>query len=405
MEAFPVAVTHRSDGRALEAAKDRDAVGTLVLDVLLRQAEGKVTASPAGFVAARAAEQGVAREQAETSFGDVFAILERGPETPAEADLVAAFFAQGLRARLEKTDEAGRAAAMQGLLPRLDWLMTYSNVDPYLHVDATFSAPVARVVWDALARATLAEGDGDEGRVVRLLRTEVLCRTSPETRARLCKDLAGASDPVVAGLARTLGLGETAPATGDAAEALTGRVGPRPVGPVRRALALCTGWALLSAVLGAAGRYLLGFRRTMSVTIAPRGLVCRRKVDLLGKTIRESEEVVPFAGLASVERESRYPYLYLLVGVGGLALGAIWGVLRVFDGIRGAYAPLALVGLAAIALGVIFDLGLSALWPARKGRVSLTLLKAPKRWIRLVDVDGEAAQRFVTTLKGRLQRA
>lgn len=400
-----MAVTHRSDGRAVQAAKDGDAVGKLVLEVLLRQAEGKVTASPAGFVAARAAEHAVSPAQAETPFGDVLAVLERGPETPAEADLVSAFAAQGLRARLEAAGDTERAATLRGLLPRLDWLMTFSNVDPYLHVDATCSAPVARVVWDELARATLAEGDRDEGRIVRLLRTEVLCRTSPETRARVCKDLAGSADPVVAGLARTLGLGESAPATGEAAEALTGRIGPRPVGALRRALALCTGWALLRAVFGAAGRYLLGFRRTMQVTIAPRGLVCRRKVELLGRTIRESEEVVPFAGLAAVERESRYPYLYLLVGVGGLSLGAIWGVLRIFDGIRGAYAPLALVGLAAIALGVMFDLGLSALWPAQKGRVSLTLLRAPKRWIRLVDVDGEAAQRFVTALKGRLQRA
>ena len=60
MEASPVAVTHRTDERARKAAADADGVGKLVLDVLLRQAEGKVTASPAGFVAARATEQGVA---------------------------------------------------------------------------------------------------------------------------------------------------------------------------------------------------------------------------------------------------------------------------------------------------------------------------------------------------------
>lgn len=400
-----MAVTHRSDGRAVQAAKGADALGRLVLDVLLRQAEGKVTASPAGFVAARAKEQGLGTDQAVTPFGDVLAILERGPDTPAEADILAAFAAQGLRDLLEAAPEAQRAAAFRDVLPRLDWLMTFSSVDPYVHVDATLAPATARIVWDELAKATLAEGDRDEGRIVRLLRTEVLCRTAPDVRAALCRDVSRSSDPVVAGLARTLGLGDAAAATGDAAAALTGRVGPRPVGMLRRTLALCTGWALLRTIFGAAGRYLLGFRRTMSVAIAPRGLVCHRKVELLGKTIRESEEVVPFAGLAAVERESRYPYLYLLVGVGGLALGAIWGVLRVFDGIRGSYAPLALVGLAAIALGVVFDLGLSALWPARKGRVSLTLLRAPKRWIRIVDVDGEAAQRFVAALKGRLQRA
>lgn len=400
-----MAVTHRSDDRARKAAADADGVGKLVLDVLLRQAEGKVTASPAGFVAARATEQGVAPERAETSFGNALTILERGPETAAEADLLSAFVAQGLRARLEPLADGARARAFDEILPRLDWLLAFSSVDPYQHVEATCPAPIARVIWDALARATVAEGDREDGRIVRLLRTEVLCRTAPETRVALAKELARSVDPVVVGLARTLGLGESAPSTGEAAEALTGRVGPRPVGAVRRALALCTGWALLAAIGGAAGRYLLGFRRTMQVTLAPKGLVCRRKVELLGRTIRESEEVVPFAGLAAVERESRYPYLYLLVGVGGLSLGAIWGVLRVFDGIRGSYAPLALLGLAAIALGVVFDLGLSALWPAKKGRVSLTLLRAPKRWIRLVDVDGEAAQRFVAALKGRLQRA
>ena len=403
-----MAVNHRTDGRAVQVAKetaDAASVGRLVLDVLLRQAEGKVTASPAGFLAARASEQGLEALAADTPFGNLLSILERGPESAAEADVVSAFAAQGLGGRLESLAEAERSAALRELLPRLDWLLAFSAVDPYVHVAALCPEPIAQLIWGELAAATLAEADRDEGRIARLLRAEVLCRTSPETRSVLCRQLATSSDPVVAGLARSLGLGDQEPATAQAAEAITGRVGPRPVGPVRRALALCTGWALLRTIFGAAGRYLLGLRRTMEVTIAPRGLVCHRRVELLGRVIRQSEEVVPFAGLAAVERESRYPYLYLLVGVGGLALGAIWGVLRIFDGIRGGYAPLALVGLGAIALGVVFDLGLQALWPAKRGRVSLTLLRAPKRWIRLVDVDGDAAQRFVSTLKGRLQRA
>ncbi|MBI2895119.1 MAG: hypothetical protein HYY06_16300 [Deltaproteobacteria bacterium] len=411
--ALAVTVTHREkDERAEEAARsapDAAALGRLVFEVLVRQAEGKVSASPAGWVASRAREQGISKEQADTKFGNILAILERGAETAGEIDVVGAFFARGLTAFLEAENQSARAQAFRRILSSLDWLVAYTPYDVYAHVQKLCPEAIARVVWEGLTAAIEEEAraGGAQGRIHRLLRAEVLLShplapVAGEIRARLVR----VADPAVVALARATGQEASIPMNDAGAEAdrVTGRVGPRPVGRIRRILSLCTGYALLRTIASAAGRYLLGFRRSMEISLAPKGLLCRKRIELLGKTIRESEEVVPFAGLASVERESRYPYLYLLVGVGGLALGAIWGVLRIFDGIRGAYAPLALIGLVAIALGVGFDLGLATFWPARRGRVSLTFLRAPKRWTRLVDVDAEAARRFVAAMHERLGR-
>ncbi len=285
--------------------------------------------------------------------------------------------------------------------------MAYTPYGVYAHVRKLCPEAIAQVVWEGLTAAIEEESrsDGAQGRIYRLLRAEVLLSNPIAATGEIRARLARVSDPAIIALVRAAA--PELPVASDAGAApdrVTGRIGPRPVGRFRRILSLCTGYALIRTIVSAAGRYLLGFRRSMEISLAPRGLLCRRRVELLGKTIREGEEVVPFAGLASVERESRYPYLYLLVGVGGLALGAIWGVLRIFDGIRGAYAPLALIGLAAIALGVGFDLGLATFWPARRGRVSLTFLRAPKRWTRLVDVDAEAARRFVAAMHERLGR-
>jgi hypothetical protein len=408
MEAISVAVKHQADDRATSAARsttDGEALGKLVVDVLLGQAQGRVTVSPAGYVAARAREHGLAAEQAETPFGNLLSILERGAESEGEADVVSAFFALGLGGRLAAEDEAKRPAALRALEPALDWLMAYTPYDVYAHVDRLCPEPVTRLVWDELARRTEEESNAaaPNDRIYRLLRTEVLGRTAPALREEICSRLASTRDPAVSALARAH-LPGGAPSEITSSAAVVGRAGGRPAGRIRRLVALCSGYALLRAVASAVGRYLLGYRRTVDVSLAAKGVVCKKKVELLGKTIQEGEELVPWSGLASVEREQRYPYIYLLVGVGGLALGAIWGVLRIFDGIRGAYAPLALIGLLAIALGVAFDLGLSTLWPARRGRVSLTLLRAPKRWIRVVDVDGEAARRFVAAVDERLGR-
>src|SRR5262245_725699 len=104
MEAGHLALTRPADERATRVARtapDAGALGRLVMDVLLRQAQGKVLASPAGYVAARARERGLDRPQAETPFGNLLTILERGAESAGEIDVIGAFFVQGLRDELE----------------------------------------------------------------------------------------------------------------------------------------------------------------------------------------------------------------------------------------------------------------------------------------------------------------
>ena len=102
-----------ADAIALAAKEMREhpsaaALGALVFDVVSRQGEARTLFSGKEFVERRAEEHGVTPKTAETSVGDLLAVLERGAESDAERHLLSVFALRGLRDRLREVEGAER---------------------------------------------------------------------------------------------------------------------------------------------------------------------------------------------------------------------------------------------------------------------------------------------------------
>ena len=155
---------------------------------------------------------------------------------------------------------------------------------------------------------------------------------------------------------------------------------PMPV----KILQIITGYLLFRWVALLAGRHLLGLESECKLRFDGEHLVMFRRVRLLGRTVRESEETVLARDVLTVGLERRFPHLLLLTGALGLLIGAIVGVGWVIDGIQASYIPIAVFGLAVLALGVGFDIALGSLADHLGPRAGLLLTLRTTRGFQLV---------------------
>jgi hypothetical protein len=148
-----------------------------------------------------------------------------------------------------------------------------------------------------------------------------------------------------------------------------------------------------------ASRLLLGYRRPTEVVVERTGVRVRTKVELLGKTLRDREIVLPREGLLAAEREVRYPRLPLYAGLLSLALGTYFGMALFVDGVRATSPDLLGLGVLFMAAGLAVDYGLCHLSQAVRGRARLVL--APRKGSRLaVEVpSAEAADQALVALR------
>lgn len=143
---------------------------------------------------------------------------------------------------------------------------------------------------------------------------------------------------------------------GRAPSRLFGTLAPEPLGRLGRGLVYGTGLFLLRPVAAGLGR-LVGLRRTASFSIEPgAGLRIRRSVSLLGASLREEDELLDAAQIVSVATCRRTPPEPLAAGALAAAVGIIWGLWQVADGIYGRSAGLVALGLLAATAGVAVDL-------------------------------------------------
>ncbi len=176
-------------------------------------------------------------------------------------------------------------------------------------------------------------------------------------------------------------------------------------------LQIVSGYLLVRWLVWLAGRYLLGFEVRGTLALAGGRIEYRSLAFLLGREIRKTEETFLARDVVSVGLETRFPHLLLLAGAFGLLLGAIWGLTAVIDGIQAHYVAISVVGLGALALGVLLDIGLGALFGHLGPRTALVFtlrsqtLWGPGRRFRLLGVDEDAARAFAARLAQPAQTA
>ncbi|UJR79589.1 hypothetical protein [Sandaracinus amylolyticus] len=381
----------------------RDALGALALDVLSRQAEGRVLFAGREFVEKRAAEHGVERDQAQTGAGNLLGVLERGPESDVERATVTAFAVHGLGERLARASADDGSALVARFVRHADWLELATSYSVLPFVDAVLPSERAARVWAEVAQAVVDDASGPSGssasmRARNAARLTALAASTADAAREGLAAVASTSgiDGATRALATTLHGGPVA--SGDAR--IRGRVvQPRRSGALA-VLRWVSGWALASWAVRGVGS-LLGFRREAELALGARGIELREERFVLGRKVGETRSTVAPQSILEAGREVRYPSLHLLVGAIALSFGLLFGGLVLFDGARSGELTLMLAGAALALAGAGLDLALEVLVPGRRGRVTVDVAVHRGRVLRLGRVPLEEADRFLGALRDR----
>lgn len=169
---------------------------------------------------------------------------------------------------------------------------------------------------------------------------------------------------------------------------------------------LVSGYLVLRWLVWLAAHFLFGYRVESTLTVDERGLTYRAQTHLLGRTVRNVEEVFLNKELVSISVEKRFPHLLLLLGALGLLAGCFYGMTAVIDGIQASYLAISLVGIAIIAAGILLDLMLGSIagYLGEKHSVLVSVASGSRglwgRRFRVHGVDESRAHAFVTALSG-----
>lgn len=183
---------------------------------------------------------------------------------------------------------------------------------------------------------------------------------------------------------------------------LRARIGRAPGHAPVEVLRWLSGWALCAwAVRSFAGA--AGWRRDAEIRIEGDALHVSRRGVFWGRTIRASEEVYALDKLVGVRRYVRYPSLHLAVAAFAFGVGVLLGVVFLLDAVRTGISTLLVGAGATVALGAAIDLVLRVLVPGLQGRVALEVDFGRAARLRLLGVDAEAADAFVSAVARRLE--
>jgi hypothetical protein len=382
----------------------RSALAALAFDVLSRQAEGRALLAGRALVEGRATEHEVTEEDAECELGNLLTVLERGAANARERALVSAFAVAGFDDRLTEAEEGERQELLERFLRHADWLETATPYAVYPFVDELVEEPSAERVWLAVADAVVGASERDpRTRARQLVRIGALAAAGPTAAKGWERMVRGVTDPVVRATAGALAEQADAPHVSlpPPPPRLSGTIGAVPRKGVRAVLRWITGYALVAWV-GRGLAALLRYRRVADVELVHGGVRLTRRDSLLGRRVRDAQETYVLSAIAGVGREARFPVLAPVVGALSLSLGLLVGGVFAFDGVRTGETILLLLAASVVLLGAGLDFVLSVLLPARAHTVSFFLRLIPKREVRLVGVDQDQAERFLSFIEGRL---
>jgi hypothetical protein len=340
-------------------------------------------------VLAAAEEAKLARSDAETPYGNALDVLASGGgESSGERALASALYAHAL-AEARRDDPA----------PDLLWLATHTAFDAMPLLDRALGED-AKSLWTDIASRVKRFDAGQAGAIGRA-EALVACAgiagssaaSAREVAAMLARDV---RDPICA---RLLG-GSTETPAPDTVR-IDGEMLPTPRGPFATVLLALTGILLAAHAVRLVARLALAYRRPAEVSLTDAGVRVKTRTELLGRTLKEREHVLPRTGLVRVVREVRFPRAAFYAGLIALALGSYIGVRAFADGVRAASPSLLLVGLLIVALGIGADFVLGSLVPGSRGRCRIAFVPRAGPTLCIGDVD---ARRADEVLRAALRR-
>ncbi len=321
-------------------------------------------------VAKLALDMGLTREQAATPYGNALDVLDVGPEDDAGRALACALAAHVLATFPPKDGEE-----QDRLASDLLWLATHTYFDATGLIDRALGERAAGL-WDAIADRIRRI---DQGSLPAFGRGEALlggvALASSHARAATAQAAALAVDVRDGKLARVLAARS---ATAEPVQPVVGEMAPAPRGPVATTLLAMTGALFVLQGARLFARVALAYRKPAEVFVLAggddEGVRVRWRVELLGRTIRDRDVVVPRAALLRASREVRYPRLALYAGLLSLAIGSYVGVSAFVDGVHAASPSLLASGVLVVGIGLALDFALSSLWPSARGRCGMLFI-------------------------------
>jgi len=374
--------------------------GTLCLDLLSRQAEGRLLLAGQEMVMQRASAAGLSPEQLEsTEVQALLQMLGRGPASPEERSLFVALALRGLDAALEAEPSE---ALPRRFVSHAAWLEIATPYQVFALVDRLLPPGSAERLWAAAGQIVQASvGPGPKTRALAAALLEAMS-AAERGRPALRQLLQTLSDPALVALGARL-LGEEASDEASRRHSITveGRAGSPPRSGLLGMARLVTGLSALGWLLGGL-LWLLGLRHRLRAELVEGGLRLHREVSIFGRSIRESSELFTLAAIASAGRTVRYPALLQLVGALASSIGLLVGGLWLFEGVLSGETFLLLVSAAAILLGGGLDLALGTLLPGRRAEVGFDLGLLPRRRVRMRGVPLAEVDRFLAALEERI---
>jgi hypothetical protein len=376
---------------SLVRASALDATLARRADYARREQEGRGSALSRGHI-----PEGLTAEEADTPYGNVLTVLERGVETESERELLGALFALSIK-QSPPTDDA----ATEELAAHLVWLATHTPCDALSPLDEALGSD-AGPIWQAVA-TLLTESErrpSDFGLSESLVAAASLRRSSSEVaREQRSWVAAQVNDPALLAL--------LLPRAEELGGELLGEVQPPPRRPVLTVVLALTLLLFLVQVVRVIGRYAFGYRRPAAIRLGPQGLELSQRIELMGRVLRDRATIVPLANLQRVTREVKYARAGLYVGLAALTLGTYFGTGFFVDGVRVPGGSWPLLGLAVlfVVAGLCVDFVLSTGADALRSQCRVIVVPVRGPTVCVGSLDPQRADSLLSALAERSRTA
>jgi hypothetical protein len=330
------------------------------------------------------------QEQAQTPYGNVLTVLDRGAQTEREAQLLAALLALSVA--------RSRTADPETVAPKLVWLATHTAVNALLALDAALGDE-ADAWWTAVAniaaRPSTAAADFGWGEA---LSAAAALRSSPSAAARreVLRLVESAENPALQTLLKDRR--EVPNAT------LNGELTAPPRGPVLTTILAFTLVLFVLQLGRVVGRFALAYRRPAELYLTPRGIELKHRTELLGKVLRDRVTLVPLGNVARVTREIRFARIGLYAGLTALVIGTYLGMSLLVDAVRvpDGSPPLLGLGVLFILVGLLLDFALSTLADSARGKCRLVVVPRKGKPFCIGAIDAQNADALLESFNAAL---